>query len=57
MDDLLKCAQHMKIKTYEARSIIEEVKNSIEKWAVFAVKANVNPSLADFVENQFITFN
>jgi serine/threonine-protein kinase HipA len=57
MDDLLKCAQHMKIKIDEAKAIIEEVKNSIEKWAIFAEKAHVNPSVAKFVESQFILFN
>ncbi len=57
MDDLLKCAQHMKIKSDEARTIIDEVKYAIKKWAVFAEQAHVNQSLAEFVERNFIFYN
>jgi serine/threonine-protein kinase HipA len=57
MDDLLKCAQHMKIKTDEAKTIIEEVRNAIKKWTHFAQQAWVNPSVAKMIENQFLLLN
>jgi serine/threonine-protein kinase HipA len=54
MDDLLKSASYMKIKTDEAERIIEEVKASIKKWPQFAKQARLIPSVIKSIESQFI---
>lgn len=56
LSDLLKCAEYMKIKIKEAETIIEEVRNSLLKWKVFAEKAHLNPLVMQQIENQFILF-
>lgn len=57
IEDLLQCADHMKIQSREAMNIIDEVRNALLKWDIFAEKAYVNSRVASDIKNQFILYN
>lgn len=57
IEDLLQCAEHMKIQSKEAMNIIDEVRNALLKWEIFAEKAYLNSKVTSEVKGQFILLN
>jgi len=56
MDDMLKSAEKMKIKPEEAKTMINDVRESLLKWDKFADQASLSEKEKVFIKNQFILF-
>jgi len=56
LEDLLAIAKTVTIKKARAKSLIEQVRNAVEKWPAFAEKAGVSESWAGQIKKSFRTF-